>query len=195
MSSLSVRFSTAVQWNIATSAAAIIIQPIIIAILARLLTPSDFGVYAIANVVIVFALHLSQPGMIAAIVREPILDRKIVGSVVSLSLGISLILAAGCFTAAPLIASGAFQSDPLLVEHLVRLTSITILISGLSLPAQAIMSRELRYQALGLAQLAGIALGTGLTAIVFALYGAGVWSLIIGYLTNATIFCIYCWWN
>src|SRR5437870_543038 len=133
MSSIKSRFASAVQWNFATSITTVIIQLLIIAILARLLKPSDFGLFAIANVVFVFAVHLTQPGMTTAIVREPELDREIVGSFVSLSIGVSMLVAVVCFVVAPLVALGAQPSDRLLTEHLVRIMSVTIFVSGISL--------------------------------------------------------------
>ena len=156
MKTLTSRFANAVQWNIATSLATAVVQLGIVGALARLLTPSDFGRFAIANVVFTFAVHLSQPGLNTAIVREPSLDRGVIGSVVSLSVGVAILFGVICFSVAPLIASGANLFDQSLVQNLVRLTALTIFISGLSLPAQAIMARELRYRTLGLAQFAGI---------------------------------------
>src|SRR5229473_7425970 len=142
MSSLAYRFSSAVQWNAATAAATVVIQFSITAVLARLLTPSDFGIFAIANVVFAFAVNLGQAGMMTAIVREPILDREVVGAVVGLSIAVSLLLAVAVFILAPLIARGGDEADQALIGHLVRIMSVTVLMSGLALPAQAIMSRS-----------------------------------------------------
>ncbi|SRR6266849_6523999 len=195
MSSLAYRFSSAVQWNAATAAATVVIQFSITAVLARLLTPSDFGIFAIANVVFAFAVNLGQAGMMTAIVREPILDREVVGAVVGLSIAVSLLLAVAVFILAPLIARGGDEADQALIGHLVRIMSVTVLMSGLALPAQAIMSRELRYRELKLAQLAGILLGTGGTTIFLAIRGNGAWSLAVGYLVNMLVVCLSCWWR
>src|SRR5438270_7259521 len=130
MSSLARRSTSAVQWNITTSVTTLVVQVAVIAVLARLLTPSDFGVFAIANVVLVVTVHLSQPGLITAIIREPILDRDVVGSIVGLSLGIAATFAAICFITAPLIASAGRQPDQMLIEQLIRLTSLTVFLSG-----------------------------------------------------------------
>src|SRR5712691_7666343 len=102
MSSLALRFTGAVQWNVATSALGIIVQLAITVVLARVLTPSDFGKFAVANVVFVVATSVSQAGMVAAIIREPTLDRDVVGSVVGLSCTIYFFLAAAGLLIAPL---------------------------------------------------------------------------------------------
>ena len=57
----------------------------ITAITARLLTPADFGLFATANIVFVLAANTIGAGLILAIVREPVLDREIIGSTVLLS--------------------------------------------------------------------------------------------------------------
>ena len=106
MNSLAGRFTNAVQWSVGLSVATIMVQLGTTAILARLLTPSDFGLFAIANVAFVIAAHLGGIGLIAAIVREPVLDREIIGSSILLACLFSAALASIVVLLAPLAAIG-----------------------------------------------------------------------------------------
>jgi O-antigen/teichoic acid export membrane protein len=189
------RFANALQWNIGISAATIAIQVGITAIVARLLTPADFGVYAIANVAVIIGRHFGDRGLLSAIAREPDLDRETAGTAVTLACALSALLALSAAALAPLAASGVLTVDRSgLVEALLHLMSLSILISGIGAPAQAFLQRELRFRELGLIQAAGIVVGAGGVTIVFAAAGGGPWSLAFGDLANATIVCAGSWW-
>ena len=196
MNRLAQPFTSAVQWNVAISVATVGVQFGITAIVARLLRPSDFGIFAIANVVFVIAANLGSVGLISAIVREPVLDQEIIGSAVLLSFCVSAALASiGILVAAPLagLASGVGESGTL--QGLLQLISLAILISGIGDTAQAIMQRELRFRELGLVHLAALVLGMGASTVVLSLMGEGPWSLAYGCVAYVAIVSAGCWWR
>jgi O-antigen/teichoic acid export membrane protein len=196
MNRLAQRFISAVRWNLAVSVATVGVQFLITAVVARLLSPSDFGLFAIANVVFVIAAKLGAVGLISAIVREPVLDQEVIGSAVSLSSCVAAVLTAVViFVVAPLarLASGAAEIATL--QGLLQLISLAILISGLGVPAQAILQRELRFRELGLVHLAALVLGTGASTIVLSLLGEGPRSLAYGCIAYVTIESAGCWWR
>jgi teichuronic acid exporter len=189
-------FTSAVRWNLAISVATIGVQFLITAVVARLLKPSDFGLFAIANVVFVIAAQLGAVGLISAIVREPVLDQDIIGSAVSLSSCVAAVLAAiGIFIVAPLarLASGATDSGTL--QGLLQLICLAIFISGPGVPAQAMLQRELRFRELGLVHLAALVFGMGASTVVLSLFGQGPWSLVYGCIAYVTIESAGCWWR
>ena len=196
MSRLAQPFTSAVQWNIAISVATVVVQFGITAIMARLLGPADFGVFAIANAVFVIAAQLGSVGLISAIVREPTLDQEIIGAAVLLSLCVAVALASiGVLVVVPLIrlASGVDESATL--QSLLQLISLAILISGIGDTAQAIMQRELRFRELGLVHLAALVFGMGASTIVLSLIGEGPWSLAYGCIAYVAIVSAGCWWR
>ena len=196
MNRLAQPFTSAVRWNVAISVATVGVQFGITAIVARLLRPSDFGIFAIANIVFVIAANLGSVGLISAIVREPVLDQEIIGSAVLVSLCVALALASiGVLVVAPLIglASGADESATL--QGLLQLISLAILISGIGDTAQAIMQRELRFRELGLVHLAALIFGMGASTIVLSLMGKGPWSLAYGCIGYVAIVSAGCWWR
>ena len=189
-------FSSAVRWNVVISVATVGIQFVITAVVARLLTPSDFGIFAIANVIFVIAANLGSVGLISAIVREPVLDQDIIGSAVLLSCCVAAALAAiGILILAPLagLASGVGETGTL--QGLLQLISLAILISGTGDTAQAIMQRELRFRELGLVHLAALVLGMGALTILLSLMGEGPWSLAYGCIGYVAIVSAGCWWR
>jgi lipopolysaccharide exporter len=196
MNRLAQRFTNAVQWNLAISVATVVVQLTITAVVARILGPDDFGIFAIANVVFVIAAQLGCVGLISAIVREPVLDQEIMGSAVLLSSCVAAVLALiGILVVSPLagLASGAAESG--MLQGLVQLMSLAILISGLGVPAQAILQRELRFRELGLVQLAALVFGMGVSTVVLSLLGEGPWSLAYGCNAYVTIESAGCWWR
>jgi PST family polysaccharide transporter len=196
MNRLAQRFTSAVQWNVAISVATVGVQFGITAVVARLLRPSDFGIFAIANVVFVIAAQLGAVGLILAIVREPVLDQEIIGSAVLLSCCVAAVLASiGILVVAPLagLASGVAESGTL--QGLLQLISLAILISGIGVPAQAIMQRELRFRELALVHLAALVLGMGASTVVLSLLGQGPWSLAYGCIAYVAIESAGCWWR
>ena len=196
MNRLAQRFTSAVQWNVGISVATVGVQFGITAVVARLLRPSDFGIFAIANVVFVIAAQLGAVGLILAIVREPVLDQEIIGSAVLLSCCVAAVLASiGILVVAPLagLASGVAESGTL--QGLLQLISLAILISGIGVPAQTIMQRELRFRELALVDLAALILGTGASTVVLSLFGQGPWSLAYGCIAYVAIESAGCWWR
>ena len=167
----------------------------ITAITARLLTPADFGLFAIANVVFMLAANTIGMGLIQAIVREPVLDREIIGSTVLLSCCSAAALAVIEISVAPLVARGSVAADGDALKGLLQLVSLAILISGIGIPAQAIMQRELRFRELGQVHLAALVFGMGATTVALAMVGEGPNSLGYGCIAYVTIVSAGCWWS
>jgi O-antigen/teichoic acid export membrane protein len=195
MNSLARRFTNAVQWNVGITLATFTVQLGITPIVARLLTPSDFGLFAIANVAFIIATLLGGAGMISAIIREPVLDREIMGSSILLSWLVAAGLAFIVALLAPLAAMAPGVENKHTVVGLVRMMALATFVSGLGAPAQAMMQRELRFRTLALTQFVAVVLGMGGTTIVLASLGHGPWSLAYGNLVWAAIICSGCWWN
>jgi O-antigen/teichoic acid export membrane protein len=194
MSSLAQRFTHAVQWSVALSVATIVSQLGIAAVLARLLPPADFGLFAIASIAYIFVALFGDRSLIAAVIREPVLDRETVGAAVLVSWFLSMILATIMVLAAPLAGLGSAVNERHIIVGLVQLLSLSVLASGLGAPAQAIMQREYRFRELGLVQFAGIIFGAGALTIAFAFANYGPWSLVYGNIANMVIATAGCWW-
>lgn len=143
-------------------------------LLARLLTPEDYGLVAMVTAITGFVLMFRDLGLSSAVVqRQEITQEQTSGLFwinTLISLGIALIMA----LLAPAIA--VFYGEP-------RLTNITLVfaaalfISGISLQHQALMKRQMMFRNLSLIQIVSTALNL-ITGIVLALLGFGYWAVV-----------------
>lgn len=150
-------------------------------VLARLLSPAEFGLAAAALLIAQFAFMFSEAAMGQALVQRPQLRPEHVRVALTVMLLLGLGAAIGVTMCAPAIA-GLLGMPPL--EHVVPVLALLIPIEGLSSISLALLSRQGRFRYLALARLPCVALGHSLVAIALALAGAGVWSLVLGVVTH-----------
>jgi O-antigen/teichoic acid export membrane protein len=145
-------------------------------VLARLLSPAEFGLAAAALLIAQFAFMFSELAMGQALVQRPQLRPEHV----RVAFTVMLLLGVGAATAvaisAPAIAS--FFGMPSL-EGIVPVLAVLIPIQSLSAISLGLLSRQNRFRYLALARLPCAAFGYSLVAIGLALAGAGVWALVL----------------
>lgn len=152
-------------------------------VMARLLAPRDFGVFAIALVATELLLSLNDVGLVAALVRHQGDPARLARTAVTLALASSVFLYAALFAIAPAFASAVQTPD---ATTLIRLLAIAVLIDGVSSVPTGLLTRSLRQDLRTVAELVGVGV-TIVTSVGLALSGWGVWSLVWGRLIgNAT---------
>ena len=145
-------------------------------VLARLLTPDDFGVFAVALVISMFLDQLRDMGTGAAIIQRERVDQALLDSVFYLNLLIGVVLAVGLYLVAPSLA--AMMGDPGTTPALRALAMIT-LVAAFGQIHHSLLRRDLRFYEIAVVSSVN-AVVTGLVSIVAALLGAGYWALILG---------------
>ena len=144
-------------------------------ILARLLPPSVFGVFAIIAAVVALLEEACAFGLRHYLVREKNLAdgsyAQAAGLCAALCVLVTLVVAAGLFAAAPLLT--VTQRD----AGLLALLALAAL--PLALPIEAALQREMRFGLLASASALRAALEAGI-AIILALTGAGLLALVVG---------------
>lgn len=161
------------------------------AILARLLTPKDFGVVAVAVTFMAFLEMIQGLGVSQAIViapEEQLADQADTGFTVSVAIGAALAIVAAAL--GPTVAS--FFHQPRLATVMPVLGS-TFFILGLSSTHYALAMRKIDFRSRTIAELADAGV-RGVVGIGLALAGAGVWSLIIGYVAGNIALTGLLWW-
>ena len=153
----------------------IVARIFISAILARLLTPAEFGVVAIISVFITFFTLLSSFGIGPAIVQHKSLTGEDLSSIFSFSIALGLFLSAVFFFAAPIIAS--FYNEPVLIP-LSRLMALAILFNSLKIVPNALNVKKLRFKEIGIVTVIISIIG-GIVAIILAYLGFSYYALII----------------
>ena len=144
-------------------------------IVARLISPTEFGVFAVALTVWTICGTMAEFGLGSDLVRARDLERRI-PTVAAMGLLTSGALAVGMFMGAGLIAS-AFDSPT--AVPVIRVMSISMLVFGLSIVPAAILQRDFRQGRLFAINAAGMVVSTT-AMITLAIHGLGPMALAIG---------------
>jgi len=181
----SVRFDAirGVQWTTISAAANGILYFVQTMILARILSPSDFGLMAILLVVVRFAQLFSDIGISNAIIHRQDVNDDILSSLFWLNVFSGLCVYFFFNLASPLIAI-LFHTPQL--DHLLRYLSFVFLIIPLGQQCVAIQEKNLNFAVIARASVASY-LANFCISVSAAVMGYGVLSLIWGYLGAAII--------
>lgn len=153
-------------------------------VLSRLLGPEPFGIVAIMLILISIGQLFSDFGFSSAIVQAPTLSRDEVRAVSGLQILLGLAL-----TVLTLICAGpiaAFFKLPLAVDA-IRAMSSVFLIRSLGQTSTALLTREMRFGAIQLANIGAYSIGYVVIGLPMAISGYGVWSLIIAQVLQAIL--------
>ena len=151
-------------------------------VLARRLSPADFGVFAIATFVVVFVGMIADLGLHSGLVQRAELSSHDVRAAFTAQQVAATIAFALLWPAASVLPAIYPDSAPELVG-LVRLMSADLFLLSWCRPSEALLERTLRYDRLVPIDVAG-ATTYGAMAIVLALGGAGVWSFGIAWVAS-----------
>jgi O-antigen/teichoic acid export membrane protein len=173
MQSLTHRAAHATWWSALEIAARYGVQFGVMVVLARLLTPSDFGLIAMLLVFTSVAALLVDSGFGTALVQKQVTTDDDETTVFLFSTGASALVATALWFAAPAIAS--FYSQPLLTP-LTRLLLFVLPLSALAAVPDALLTQRLDFKARAKAEIIA-SLCSGAFAVLMAWRGFGVWSL------------------
>jgi O-antigen/teichoic acid export membrane protein len=171
-------------WTSSGTGMQLAVQFLAIMALARLLTPTEFGVIAAANVVVGLSQILSQIGVGPALVQRKELGATHIRVAVTISVLMGLLLGAGVYLAAPAIAD--FYRIPQLTPVL-RVLALLFPLDGLNAVAKSLLTRELRFRLYIALDAGSYILGYAIVAVLLAWLGFGVWSLVFASLAELTL--------
>ena len=152
-------------------------------VLARLLLPGDIGVMALATALVGLIGHLTGLGLGPAFVVRQDLDRPQQRTAFSLCVLAGVGTAAVVAGLAPL-AGRALRNGQ--TTSVMLAVAVPLVFSGVTLFYESTLQRELRFRPLFVARAASAAAGVGLS-IVLAAAGAGVWSLVGGWILGQAV--------
>jgi len=158
-------------------------------VLARLLAPKDFGIFAFASVFIVLLQTFTDQGMPDAIVNRATLEKRHLNSAFWFNMAVSLILAGLLWLAAPLAAS--LLHEPAL-GGILRWLVWMLPISALGGIHQALLRHRMEYRTISIQGGVANAISTAV-AVMLAWNGFGVLCLIGQQLANATCLTLTSW--
>lgn len=159
-------------------------------LLARLLSPADYGLVGYATVYLGLVALVNELGLSAAIVQR----RDLTKDQIARLGGVSALLGIGFFlttiAVSPLVAS--FFKEPR-VQPVVAVLAVTFALRGLQVLPRALLTRELGFRQLAWVDGLEAALLAGST-LVLALLGHGYWSLVFGSIIATAAATLMAWW-
>lgn len=162
-----------IAWVLGTNLVNQLLQFGVGVVLARLLSPKDFGIFAISGIFTGLAATVSSFGLGAALVQRSAVREAHLRSMLTANLIGSAALVLLLSLAAPLVG-WVFKSP--LAGLVLTLTAWNFLIGALGSVSFSLMNRALRFRELARIE-AGSAMANGAVAIILALQGAGVWAI------------------
>jgi PST family polysaccharide transporter len=157
--------------------------------LARLVAPRDFGLIAIALVVVNFAALLSGLGLGPALVQRRDLRPEHVAVAFTLSAGFGMGLAA--LIALSAVPAAAFFDQPEL-RRILPVLALIFVCKGVEVTPNDMLTRELRFRAYYLTSTAAVALASA-AGVVLAVAGLGIWALVGLSLVEAVVASVLAW--
>lgn len=153
----------------------IVVQLVITAVLARLLPPADFGVVAVATVIITFFALFTDMGISTAIVQNKTLTDDDISNIFSFTLWSGIILA-GLFFCCSWAIGNYYKNDTLII--ICQLLSINLFTSSITIVPNALFYKHKDFKYIALRGLT-IQSSCGILGVTAAILGAGLYALVI----------------
>jgi PST family polysaccharide transporter len=160
--------------TISSQGARFILQSLSTVVLARLLTPRDFGIVAMVMAVTGLATAFADLGLSEATIQCEDISLQQVSALFWINVAIGLTLTLATMAMAPVLAW--FYREPRLIG-ITLVLSTTFLIGGLRVQHEALLKRQMRFAAVAGRDVASVAVGV-CVAIVMAWRGAGYWAIV-----------------
>lgn len=176
-----------VAWTMAEKYSAQIVQFVIQVILARLLSPAEFGIISILLIFTAISSVFIDGGFSAALIQCKNRTSKDVSTVFYLNVGIALFMYLLLYIGAPWIAR--FYDNPLLTS-IVKVYCLTLVINSLASTSQTLLTIELDFKTTTKISL-GAGILSGIVGVVMAYCGFGVWALVWQAVASAALTVIF----
>lgn len=191
MSSIKKSVLSGLFWRFSERTAAQGVSFIVSVVLARLLTPEDYGLIGLITVFISIATVFVSSGFGNALIQKKNATQTDFSSVFYFSIVMGLIMYAILFVCSPLIAK--FYNEPLLIP-VVRILSISLVIAGINSVQQAYVSKTMQFKRFFFSTIIGTII-SAVVGIFMAYKGYGVWALVAQTLTNQVIDTCILWFT
>ena len=165
------------------------IQVVATMVLARLLTPRDFGLVTMVTTFSLLLMNFGLNGFTEAIIQREELDHALASNLFWIDVGASLVLAVAFAGTGSLLTR--LYKDPR-VAGVTQLLALTIFIAGFSVIHMALLKRAMRFSVVSVIDILG-RLASVIVSIVLARAGWGYWALVSGALVVPVFTSILAW--
>lgn len=158
-------------------------------VLARLLSPEEYGLIGIVTIFTTILLGFVDSGFSNALIRKQKVTDDDYNTMFIVNMTMSIVMCSMLYFAAPTIAR--FFSRPQLVS-LVRVMGLILIFQALSIVQMTILSRKIDFKTKTKASVISAVI-SGVVGIVMAYMGFGVWSLVFQQLTRQMLYSVCLW--
>lgn len=169
-------------WLGMAAASQAFLQILIVAVLARLLTPTDFGQFAIAVIIMDLATGLAGTGVSQAVVQRGELTDHHIRAAFSISFLLGVLTSSAVVALSPWLAS--LLGDPTSAP-LIAALSATFIIRAVAFVPEGLTVRSRNFRVLAMRKAGAYLVGYGIVGIGAALLGAGPWALVLAEVASA----------
>lgn len=174
------------MWSAIEKYSGILISLIVTAILARLISPEDFGIISVATVIINFLNIFTTMGIFPAIIQRKDLSEKDLDSIFTFSIICGIILSSIFFFSSYFIAD-FYKNDT--IKSICQLLSINLFFLSVNLVPSALMARNKKFKNIAQRTLT-LQIISGVISVTAAYNGMEVYALTISPITTAIgMFC------
>lgn len=170
-------------WTGAATLVTVVLQFAQIAVLARLLSPEDFGLMALVTLVIGFTQVYADAGLGSAVVQRQNATPEERSSLFWLNIVVGIAIFPILLAAAPLVAMAYGQPR---LDALISIAAISFLIAPAGQQLHLQLQKALRFDLLAAIDVGGALCGVG-CSIALALKGFGVYSMVLGQLAGTFV--------
>lgn len=156
-------------------------------VLSRILTPSVFGEFAIAGVILALILTFTEFGFGAALIQLKTINQYHISAAFLTSFLIGIVFSALLITLAAFISSYFNYS---IQPSVIKLLSLILIIAPIGVISKSLLIRKLDYESLFKANTISYIIGNIIVTIWLALNGYGIFAIIIGHICTQLILTI-----
>jgi O-antigen/teichoic acid export membrane protein len=189
MKNLKQKTISGLLWSFIETSSSQLIGFVSTVILARLLFPSDFGIIGMTVIITALAQIFADSGLSQALIRKQGCTVEDYSTVFLLNIFLGLSIYILIFFFAPLIS--LFFKQPILTS-VIRMISITIPINSFGIIQRTLLTKKINFRVQALITFIGSIFGFGI-AIMLALNGYGVWSLVYRSIVSQIVMVVLLW--
>lgn len=178
-----------VAWSMAEKVGSMLLQLAVSIVVARILTPQDFGLMAILTFFTSIGMTLADSGFSQALIRSVRSSEDDLRTVFAFNLAMAAVLYAAVVLLTPVVAS--YYSLPQ-INAVLPVLMLSVPLNALSVVQSSVFQRDLRFPVLSKINFTA-SLASGITAVAMAVCGFGVWALVGQRLTAISVRVLLQW--
>lgn len=182
------------KWNTVERFSVQGIQFLLGLIMARILTPDDYGIIGMLSIFFAVSQSFIDSGFSTALIRKANPTEAEYSTVFIFNIVVAIFLYAILFFTAPYIAS-FFNLE--ILKFIIRVQAITLIVNSLMVVQVAMLTTKLDFKSLAIRSICSTLI-SGIVGIILAYKGLGVWALVVQGLilsiVNLVLICWYCKW-